>query len=73
MLTKDQLQLQILTSLAAIKLHNAKPKNIKLKFQVGRYSKEDIATLEESKLIRLNLLKEFQITLEGEAKLNNRH
>lgn len=67
MLTKDQLQ--ILNSLAAIKLHNGKPKNIKLKFQVARYNKEDIATLEESKLIRLNLLKEFQITLEGETKV----
>lgn len=70
MLTKDQYQ--ILNSLADIKKHNKNPRNIRQKFQASRYNSDDVKFLEENRLMKINLLGEYQITPQGESELQNK-
>lgn len=61
-------QTKIINSLMNIKKHNSNKKNIKLKFQEQIFNPDEIKSLEENKLIRKNILEEYQLTSNGEKE-----
>ena len=59
-------QRKILSSLIQIAKHNRNKSNIRAVLQVNKHSAQDLQALEEQHLIRYTLMREYQITAEGE-------
>jgi hypothetical protein len=59
-------QRKILSSLIQIQKHNRNKNNIRAVLQISKHAAQDLQALEAQRFIRFTLMREYQITAEGE-------